>query len=206
MAVVHRGRFTADTSSLNAEVVVFVIGMRIATPWKVRAWWPVFVAMPKMLGYLEQHPEKGLLGYQQALLPSPLIVQYWRSFDDLARFARDRDDPHLEPWSPGALEPWRQFNRRVTGSGDVGIWHETYRVDHRRRGDDRHQHAGPRSGRGHRSRAGASGRRLGCRSDRCLRHRRPGSADVLTPARPAESAWGGRAPGSRTERCPRFPP
>jgi len=47
-------------------------------------------------------------------------VQYWRSFDHLARFARDRDDPHLEPW--------RQFNRRVGASGDVGIWHETYRV------------------------------------------------------------------------------
>lgn len=49
-----------------------------------------------------------------------MTVQYWRSFEDLARFARDRDDPHLEPW--------RQFNRRIAASGDVGIWHETYRV------------------------------------------------------------------------------
>jgi hypothetical protein len=76
--------------------------------------------MPKMLRYLVEHPEKGLLSFEQALLPSPIIVQYWRSFDDLARFVRDRDDPHLEPW--------RQFNRRVGKSGDVGIWHETYRV------------------------------------------------------------------------------
>ena len=49
-----------------------------------------------------------------------MVVQYWRSFADLERFARDRDDPHLEPW------------RRSTGgsrdTGDVGIWHETYRV------------------------------------------------------------------------------
>ena len=70
--------------------------------------------------YLVQHPDKGLLGYEQAFLPSPLMVQYWRSFEDLARFARDRDDPHIEPW--------RQFNKRIGGSGDVGIWHETYRV------------------------------------------------------------------------------
>ena len=49
-----------------------------------------------------------------------MVVQYWRSFADLERFARDRDDPHLEPW--------RQFNRRVADNGDVGIWHETYRV------------------------------------------------------------------------------
>jgi len=73
-----------------------------------------------MLAYLTEHPEKGLLGYRQALLPAPVLVQYWRSFADLEAFARDKDDPHLEPW--------RQFNRRVAGSGDVGIWHETYRV------------------------------------------------------------------------------
>ena len=120
MADVQRGRFTADASSLGDEVVVFLIGMRINKPWKVRAWWPVFVAMPRMLRYLVQHPDKGLLGFEQAFLPSPILVQYWRSFEDLARFARDRDDPHLEPW--------RQFNRRIGRSGDVGIWHETYRV------------------------------------------------------------------------------
>ncbi|MFL6024759.1 MAG: DUF4188 domain-containing protein [Marmoricola sp.] len=120
MAAVQKGRFTTDLSGLEGEVVVFLIGMRINKPWKLRTWWPVFVAMPKMLKYLDEHPEKGLLGYEQAFLPSPIIVQYWRSFEDLAAFARDRDDPHLEPW--------RQFNKRVGGSGDVGIWHETYRV------------------------------------------------------------------------------
>jgi hypothetical protein len=26
------------------------------------------------------------------------------------------------------LEPWRQFNRAVGKSGDVGIWHETFKV------------------------------------------------------------------------------
>src|SRR4029079_8247261 len=84
-------------------------------------WWPLFSAMPRMLRYLDQHPEKGLLAYHHALLPAPMVVQYWRSFADLERFARDRDDPHLEPW--------RAFNRRVGDSGDVGIWHETYRVN-----------------------------------------------------------------------------
>ncbi len=120
MSDVRAGRYAADLSDAGDEIVVFMIGMRINKPWKVAMWWPVFTAMPKMLRYLDQHPEKGLLGYRQALLPAPLIVQYWRSFDDLERFARNTDDPHLEPW--------RQFNRRVGASGDVGIWHETYRV------------------------------------------------------------------------------
>ena len=120
MADIRNGRYMADTSNLGDELVVFLIGMRVNRPLRVAKWWPVFVAMPKMLRYLEQHPEKGLLGYRQAVLPSPLLVQYWRSFADLNRFARDAEDPHLEPW--------REFNRRVGSSGDVGIWHETYRV------------------------------------------------------------------------------
>jgi hypothetical protein len=48
------------------------------------------------------------------------MVQYWRDFESLQRFARDRDLPHLEPW--------RRFNAAVRDNGDVGIWHETYRV------------------------------------------------------------------------------
>ncbi len=34
--------------------------------------------------------------------------------------ANHKDDPHLEAW--------RRYNRRVGTSGDVGVWHETYRV------------------------------------------------------------------------------
>ena len=120
MSKIRSGRYTADLTDLGEEVVVFLIGMRINRPWRVTEWWPVFTVMPKMLRYLQQHPEKGLLGFRQAFLPSPILVQYWRSFADLERFARDRNDPHLEPW--------RQFNRRIGASGDVGIWHETYRV------------------------------------------------------------------------------
>jgi hypothetical protein len=48
------------------------------------------------------------------------IGSYWRSFDDLERFARSSDDPHL-----GA---WRRFNQAVGGDGSAGIWHETYLV------------------------------------------------------------------------------
>src|ERR1700750_705680 len=47
----------------------------------------------------------------------PVIVQYWRSFEHLEAFARDRDDPHLEAW--------RNYYRR---SATTGIWHETYLV------------------------------------------------------------------------------
>jgi hypothetical protein len=48
-------------------------------------------------------------------------VQYWRSFEQLERYARSRDHVHWPAWV--------EFNTRVNKSrGDVGIWHETYRV------------------------------------------------------------------------------
>jgi Domain of unknown function (DUF4188) len=114
---IHPGRFTAD---IEGDFVVFVIGMRFNRPWRVDKWWPVATAMPKMLRTLDHHPELGCLGYQQWVGRTTMLLQYWRDYKALNRFAKDRDLPHLEPW--------RRFNRAIRDSGDVGIWHETYRV------------------------------------------------------------------------------
>ena len=114
---IHPGRYTAD---MPDDFVVFIIGMRFNRPWKIHKWLPVAAAMPRMLKVLDQHPELGCLGYQQWFGRTTALIQYWRDFDSLDRFARDRDLPHLEPW--------RRFNRAVRDSGDVGIWHETFRV------------------------------------------------------------------------------
>ncbi len=117
MAKVIPGRFTAD---VDDAFVVFLIGMRVNKLWKIHRWLPVARAMPKMLRYLATHPEKGLLGFRSYFVPAPVVIQYWRSFADLEAFARDADDPHLEPW--------RRYVRAVGTSGDVGIWHETFKV------------------------------------------------------------------------------
>jgi len=118
MAKVHNGRFTA---AVDGDFVVFLIGMRFNKLWKIHRWWPVFTAMPKMLRVLEKNPDKGLLGSRLTWAGRTITsVQYWRSFEHLERFARDAEDPHLEPW--------RQFNKKVGGSGDVGVFHETYKV------------------------------------------------------------------------------
>ncbi len=48
-------------------------------------------------------------------------MQYWRSFEHLERYARDRDAVHWPAWVA--------YNKKVgAASGDVGIWHETYRI------------------------------------------------------------------------------
>ncbi len=118
MSPLFRGRYTA---AVEGGFVVFLIGMRLNRPWKVHRWWPVFMAMGLMLARLSRDRSKGLLGYR--VLPglrTVTVVQYWRSFEDLERFARSKDDPHLPAW--------RHFNRTIGAGGEVGIWHETFQV------------------------------------------------------------------------------
>ncbi|MFN0093670.1 MAG: DUF4188 domain-containing protein [Dehalococcoidia bacterium] len=110
------------TPTVDGDFVVFLIGMRVNKPWKPWKWLPVFMAMPRMLRELARNPESGLLGARLVLGSplSPMVVQYWRSFEQLERYARDRDQAHLPAWA--------KFNRAVGSNGDVGIWHETYLV------------------------------------------------------------------------------
>ena len=106
------------TAQIDGEFVVFLIGMRINKPWKIHKWLPVFLAMPRMLRELRAHKESGFLGSMSAGM---MIVQYWRSFEHLERYARSRDHQHWPAWVA--------FNKRMAASrGDVGIWHETYSV------------------------------------------------------------------------------
>lgn len=115
---VFPGRFTAAPPS--GTVTVFLIGMRVNRWWRIGPVMRTVVAMPKMLGHLSQHPESGLLGFHQWLGRTTILLSYWESPEHLQRFAADRDGPHLAPW--------REFMKQSSGSGDVGIWHETYQV------------------------------------------------------------------------------
>ncbi len=106
------------TTEIDGDFVVFIIGMRINKFWKVYKWLPVFWAMPRMLKELRNHPESGFLG---SISGGMLIVQYWRSFEHLERYANGREYLHWPAWVA--------FNKRMRSSrGDVGIWHETYLV------------------------------------------------------------------------------
>lgn len=108
------------TGRIEGDFVVFLIGMRINKPWKLHKWLPVLRAIPRMLKELEAAPpEVGFLGHNG--LGGKPIVQYWRSFDHLERYARDRNASHWPAWV--------EFNRRMKETrGDVGIWHETYKI------------------------------------------------------------------------------
>lgn len=117
MAKVLTERLTAE---IDGEVVVFLIGMRINTIWKIHKWLPVALAMQRMLAELSADPDSGFLGVHSWAGRTTIALQYWRSFEHLERYAKDRTRTHLPAWAA--------FNRAMAGNGDVGIWHETYRV------------------------------------------------------------------------------
>jgi hypothetical protein len=111
-----QGRYTAQ---IEGDFVVFLIGSRPDTRHPIRWFRDVGGqrGMRHMLKYLIEHPEKGLLGFEMGF---PVIVQYWRSYEQLEASARDESDPHLEPW--------RNYWRRVGRDNRSGIWHETFLV------------------------------------------------------------------------------
>jgi hypothetical protein len=106
------------TAVLEGEFVVFLIGMRINRPLALHKGVPVVRAMPRMIGELYRQPELGFLHAEMWFARTTIMVQYWRSMDQLLAYAKNRSAEHLPAW--------RAFNQSVGTDGSVGIWHETY--------------------------------------------------------------------------------
>lgn len=117
--MVEGNRMVAD---VEGDLVVYINGMRLnrLRPKAILKWIIAGRKLAKMFERLEADPDSGLLGYQPAFmgLRTGAAIQYWRSLEDLQRFARDRDDLHVPAW--------RWYNEKVTESGDVGFWAELY--------------------------------------------------------------------------------
>ncbi|HTD02201.1 DUF4188 domain-containing protein [Undibacterium sp.] len=106
------------TASLDGEFVVFLIGMRVNKPLKIHKWLPVAAAMPRMIRELSVQPESGFLHAEMWFSRTTIMLQYWRSMEQLLAYAKNRQAQHLPAW--------QAFNKAVGTGGDVGIWHETY--------------------------------------------------------------------------------
>lgn len=111
------GRYTAELGSEG--VVLVLIGMRFNNWWRVDKWWFVFYAMFASLRHLATH-EEGLLAHHTWFGRTTLMVQYWRSMEELQAFAANPDAPHLAAW--------RRYARKIGDDGSVGAYHEAYHV------------------------------------------------------------------------------
>ena len=115
--MIQRDRLTAI---LEDRFVVFLIGMRINQPLLIHKWWPVAMAMPRMLKELYRQPELGLLHAETWFSRTIIVLQYWRSMEHLMAYAKLKEAAHLPAW--------QAFNKAIGVDGSVGIWHETYQV------------------------------------------------------------------------------
>ncbi len=116
---------TTDTH--EGDLVVFLLGMRPRRTWRLDQSFFVGRAMKRMQKEIDRDRTRGgALGYLggfNALTPSgPVVVQYWRSYDDLERYSHDTDFEHRPAW----LKFYEMTH--AAGATRVGIWHETYRV------------------------------------------------------------------------------
>jgi hypothetical protein len=115
---INQGRWQAK---IDGDFVVFLIGARANSRRLVRVFRDLGGrrGMMAMLKELSEDPDSGLLGYEMSTFGG-LIVQYWRSFEHLERFANDPDNLHKPAW--------RNYWKRVGKDTRTGIWHESYLV------------------------------------------------------------------------------
>lgn len=118
MTTVRSEKLTVDR---DEGLVVFLIGARVNAWWNIPILWAVNAAAGRMMRELLADPDSGLLSYEAYGGRTTLMVQYWRSLDDLMRYAHAREREHLPAW--------KRWLRRWGLGGAVGIWHETYLVE-----------------------------------------------------------------------------
>jgi hypothetical protein len=118
MAKIFPGRYSAK---MAGPFVVFLIGMRVNNLFAMRRWMQVGRAMGPMIQELYANKDSGFISAESCVVwRGAMLMQYWRSFEDLHAYAHTRDAKHLPAWAA--------FNRSIGGDGSVGIWHETYQV------------------------------------------------------------------------------
>lgn len=136
-------RVTRVTHAFGGDLVLFLIGMRIHRPWRLDVVGRVFAAMPRMIAELERNRQAagrgeaddlGFLGVRYLLDGAhPMVLQYWRSTEDLYRYAANTDMRHRPAWTA--------FYRYAAKAPEaVTIWHETYEV---KAGSHESVYAGP---------------------------------------------------------------
>lgn len=119
MSQILRGRMAAE---IDGDFVIYINGFRLNKLRAVHKW---FLAGRKIAAMFEEFaddPDSGFLGYQPALqgLRGGGSIQYWRSLEDLQRFAHDPNGMHVPTWK------WVNENLR---DGEVGFWAEIYLIE-----------------------------------------------------------------------------
>ncbi|KAK9865882.1 hypothetical protein WJX84_007756 [Apatococcus fuscideae] len=119
-----RGRLTAQ---IEGDFVVVLIGSAFTSWRSIPQALSTAMSMRQMLKELQDEPYAGFLGATSWLSNPSVSIQYWRSLEDLHRYARTPKRKHVGAWG--------RFNRylKEAAAGQhsdkgMGIYHEAYQV------------------------------------------------------------------------------
>ena len=99
------------SGEIEGEFVLFLIGVRLNKPWKLN-WLPLLGQCRVCARNSTKSPNLGMMHYRVHFgFPNTMVVQYWRSFEQLTAYAQDRIQLHLPAWSA--------FNKAISNNGDV---------------------------------------------------------------------------------------
>ena len=115
MTEIFPGRYTAE---IEGDFVVFLIGMRVNRPWRLRKLAFMAGTMPRLLRELDAEPAHGCLGSWQVLRSpiAPTVIQYWRSFEELEAYAAALTCCSRTPTRRPCCKPPRKWaNARLAG-------------------------------------------------------------------------------------------
>lgn len=107
-------------ANIEGDFVVFMIGMRINKFFSLTKWLFVVNVMPRMLKELFKRPDSGFIHAEYWFGRTTIMVQYWRSIEQLEAYAKDKAAEHYPAW--------KEFNLKIRMSNAVGIWHESYKI------------------------------------------------------------------------------
>ena len=116
-----------QTDTHEGDLVVFLLGMRPRASWRLDQALFVGRSMRRMQAEIERDRAAGgaigyLGGFNAISATGPIVVQYWRSYDELEAYSHSTDFEHRPAW----LRFYSMTH--AAGRARVGIWHETFRV------------------------------------------------------------------------------
>jgi hypothetical protein len=118
MKEIYEGRWIAR---LDEPFVVLLIGMRINKLWHVHRWLPLVFQMGRMLRELHTNRAKGFLGGKTWFGRTTVLIQYWRSMEDMEHYATIKHSNRTPAWVT--------FYEAVEATDSVGAYHELYAIE-----------------------------------------------------------------------------
>lgn len=119
------------THAYDGTLALFLIGVRVHQPWKVRTVRRASSPMAGMIAELERNKAAAERGEEEHLgylgsrttidLGGPTVIQWWRSVEDIYAYANADSLRHRPAWLE-FYQAAKDDPRAVT------IWHETYTV------------------------------------------------------------------------------